>query len=273
MFTSVAREAIDLGRQPFADDEVQFNLFHRILKGAELVALQWAEGDVVHGIAAGNPGHALWLWLHPQIPPVKADQVLDGLCQALCSARIAGISAEPGIARQFAEKYARLAGATSIPVMQMAAYHCPEVTGPTGVEGRMLPANPDHLDLVAEFLVGFVYWGFGQTVSKESQLAGAERLVRSGNLYLWEVQGQVVSMAAVADRSPRHARINSVYTPPEQRGHGYASSLVATLSATLLRSGLVPMLYADLNNPTSNRIYQNIGFRECGEIAEYKFSY
>jgi ribosomal protein S18 acetylase RimI-like enzyme len=78
-------------------------------------------------------------------------------------------------------------------------------------------------------------------------------------------------MAAWAGRTGRVARVNYVYTPPERRGHGYASACVATLTQQLLDEG-VPRccLYTDLSNPTSNKIYQAIGYRPVCDAAEYR---
>jgi predicted GNAT family acetyltransferase len=63
-----------------------------------------------------------------------------------------------------------------------------------------------------------------------------------------------------------------VYTPPEHRSRGYASSLVATLSAERLASGRrYCYLYTDLANPVSNRTYERIGYRRTCESAEIDF--
>ena len=40
----------------------------------------------------------------------------------------------------------------------------------------------------------------------------------------------------------------------------------------LLRRGIDPcMLFTDLANPTSNGIYQAIGYRAVGDVVEYQF--
>ncbi len=68
-------------------------------------------------------------------------------------------------------------------------------------------------------------------------------------------------------------RIGPVYTPPEQRGHGYASALVAGVSQWLLDAGnQFCFLFTDLRNPTSNHIYQVIGYQPVGDFTEYSFS-
>jgi hypothetical protein len=66
--------------------------------------------------------------------------------------------------------------------------------------------------------------------------------------------------------------VGPVYTPPERRGRGYATSLVAQISQQLLASGRqFCTLFTDLANPTSNSIYQKIGYRPVGDYTVYRF--
>lgn len=73
--------------------------------------------------------------------------------------------------------------------------------------------------------------------------------------------------------TPNGMAIGPVYTPPEHRRHGYATSLVAQQTQWLLDEGKkCCFLYTDLHNPTSNSIYQRIGYRQVAESSEYHFS-
>ena len=56
------------------------------------------------------------------------------------------------------------------------------------------------------------------------------------------------------------ARIGPVYTPPEQRRKGYAGAAVAQVSQLFLDAGARVCLYTDQANPTSNGIYQALGY-------------
>jgi predicted GNAT family acetyltransferase len=80
-------------------------------------------------------------------------------------------------------------------------------------------------------------------------------------------------MAAWAGPTPNGVRINMVYTPPQLRGRGYASNAVAGLTRHLLVSGRkFVFLYTDLDNPTSNKIYRQLGYEPVVEISEVDFS-
>ena len=88
---------------------------------------------------------------------------------------------------------------------------------------------------------------------------------------LWE-NGEVVSLAGYGGQTPNGIRIGPVYTPPARRGRGYASALVAALSAERLAAGnRFCFLYTDLANPTSNAIYRRIGYEQVCESAEIEF--
>src|SRR5581483_201888 len=88
-------------------------------------------------------------------------------------------------------------------------------------------------------------------------------LVRRRSFGVWEVDGEVVSMCGYGGPTPNGIRIGPVYTPPEHRGHGYASALTAEVSQHQLDAGRTfCFLYTDATNPTSNAIYERIGYRK-----------
>jgi len=79
-------------------------------------------------------------------------------------------------------------------------------------------------------------------------------------------------MAGASISSPRIARVGPVYTPPEHRRRGYATSLVAAWTAQLLGRGIHRCaLFTDLANPTSNSIYQTVGYRPVADAVEIDF--
>jgi len=95
--------------------------------------------------------------------------------------------------------------------------------------------------------------------------------VATGDIFLWD-DGRPVSVAARNRPTPHGISVGYVYTPPELRGRGYATSCVAALSQHLLDSGYeFCTLFTDLANPTSNDIYQQIGYRPICDYDEYVF--
>jgi predicted GNAT family acetyltransferase len=81
-----------------------------------------------------------------------------------------------------------------------------------------------------------------------------------------------VSWAGAGGRTPHGTRIGPVYTPPEHRRRGYAGALVAATSQAQLDEGLeFCFLFTDLANPTSNHVYQAIGYEPVTDIDVYVF--
>jgi predicted GNAT family acetyltransferase len=86
-------------------------------------------------------------------------------------------------------------------------------------------------------------------------------MIDKGNLVAWEVKGEMVSMAASTRPTPNNITISYVYTPNSERKKGYASDCVSAFTQILLDRGYkTTSLYTDLSNPTSNKIYTQIGY-------------
>ena len=100
-----------------------------------------------------------------------------------------------------------------------------------------------------------------------------EQSLDSGNLYLWEVEDEICGMVNIAHRSEKYARINNVYISIEHRKRGYASAMVSEICLMLIKEGLIPMLYADITNDDSNKVYKTIGFVKKGRIDNLIFEY
>ena len=96
--------------------------------------------------------------------------------------------------------------------------------------------------------------------------------IKAGQLFLWEDASGPKAMAAFIRETPKSYNISWVYTPEEHRGHGYASALTAHASQRALDSGKVfCSLHTDLANPTSNKIYTEIGYRPYCDVHNVGF--
>src|SRR5262249_28425730 len=102
----------------------------------------------------------------------------------------------------------------------------------------------------------------------ESRLGGDGR----GGFELWEDAGEVVSLSGWGGPTPNGIRIGPGYTPPRLRGRGYATCPVEQLAQSLLDGGRrFCFLFTDLANPTSNAIYERIGYIKVCESAMVAF--
>ncbi|WP_152597367.1 GNAT family N-acetyltransferase [Neobacillus niacini] len=100
-----------------------------------------------------------------------------------------------------------------------------------------------------------------QPLSLEEADKRAKELIIKGNFVGWEINGELVSMAYATRPTQNNITISYVYTPIGERKKGYASDCVSALTQSLLERGYkTTSLYTDLSNPTSNRIYIQIGY-------------
>ncbi|WP_454195508.1 GNAT family N-acetyltransferase [Nocardia sp. Marseille-Q1738] len=101
--------------------------------------------------------------------------------------------------------------------------------------------------------------------------AAIRRRIVAGRWWLWERDGEPVSLAAHQIPIQGWSRIGPVYTPPAARGHGYASAVTAHVAKLLRAEGLDVCLFADTANATATRIYRTIGFHPTHDFAHYVF--
>jgi predicted GNAT family acetyltransferase len=141
----------------------------------------------------------------------------------------------------------------------------------SGVSGAMREAVPEDRELLIEWWQAFADEALGDSAVESAADAVDHRLsAREAGAVIWE-DGEPVSSAAFGGPTPNGIRIGPVYTPPEHRRHGYASAVTAGLSSRLLESRRFCFLYTDLANPTSNKIYEQIGYRRVCEAASIAF--
>jgi len=176
----------------------------------------------------------------------------------------------PPLAKEFAATWANVSGMTYREGMRQRLYELRKVISPPATPGRLRLATENELELVAQWAFAFqneALSGGNLTEAREM----VQNRINDQDIYLWEDE-QPVSMAARSRPTTHGICISLVYTPPEFRGRGYATNCVAHLSQLLLDSGRkFCVLFTDLANPTSNHIYQNIGYAPLCDFTEYVF--
>ncbi len=157
--------------------------------------------------------------------------------------------------------------------MHMRVYELREVNQKVIGAGHLRLAGEDDLEFLIEGVGEFMKdaaLDAAPDLEKCTELA--RRRLADQSVFLWEYQGKVVSMAAKSRPTRHGVTVNLVYTPKKLRGRGYATSCVASLSQKLLDGGYeFCSLFTDLANPTSNSIYQKIGYRSLGDFDGYYF--
>jgi uncharacterized protein len=184
-----------------------------------------------------------------------------------------GISGLRATARTIAADWTRRTGGTARTRTAMAIHSLATVVDPPRPgPGRLVTATASDRDLALAWWTAFVAETDGIDAGPEARAATVDFRLGQGHLFLWEDEGRPVSTVAINPPVAGVIRIGPVYTPPDKRGRGYASSAVAAVSRRGLDGGAHScMLYTDLANPTSNKIYADVGYRRIAEWEERVF--
>jgi uncharacterized protein len=185
--------------------------------------------------------------------------------------RLSGVNAPVPVSRLFAEQWQQQSGQAARLVVQERAYQLETVIPAANAPGTFRPVSEADRDLLMRWMAEFAaealpHEQFDTTAWVERYFTAPSR-----GGYLWE-DGAPVTWAGYGNPTAHGIRIGPVYTPPEYRGHGYASACVAALSQFLLDSGRTfCFLFTDLANPTANHIYQAIGYHPVNDVDVYEF--
>lgn len=244
-----------------------------------------AEHGLMIGVALDcdpAPPSAYWAIVHDDDGAVIAAAlrtteklILSRMLRAGAAARIAesamrerpdipGVLGPPDAVHEFAER----AGGVWHDGLAHRIYECRDVRAPSNVVGACRLARRSDRDTIVRWMQAFTIEAIGKPLATETAMRRTNAQHAAGALYVWEVDGEIVSTAAAVAPTPHAIRVSGVYTPPEQRGHGYASALTAAVTSRQLETGCeLVFLYTDLANPISNRIYQRIGYVPVADVA------
>ncbi|MEH0931356.1 GNAT family N-acetyltransferase [Micromonospora sp. CPCC 205558] len=150
-----------------------------------------------------------------------------------------------------------------------------ELVMPSPVPGRLVVATEDDVELATEWFAAFA--GDADEQAGRPRDASAHdvpdrtdmlRRLHAGRLWFWvDGTGEPVHLTGANPPSFGVARVGPVYTPPAQRGRGWASNAVAEVSRRIQAEGTRVCLYTDQANPTSNKIYAALGYRPVVDMA------
>ncbi len=201
----------------------------------------------------------------------------DALVELVATVRGDSV-AVPGVtgflpeAREFATRWVEATGADARPVMSMRMYATSAVTPVPPADGAMRVAGESDRALLTEWSHAFARETGLREGPAEIARSVDSRVGADPGIVVWESGGAPVTLAGATVSSPGIARVGPVYTPPEHRRHGYATSLVAAWTTELLRRGVRrSVLFTDLANPTSNSIYQAVGYEPIADAAMIDF--
>lgn len=193
---------------------------------------------------------------------------------------VGGVNGALPAARLFAEEYARLSGGAAHVHEHLRLFELGELSMPPAPAGRLRAAAREDAARCLEWFRDFEAaaaeqagrtgtHGIGESFTLDDML---ER-IEAGVIWLWEDDAGVpVHLTGANVPANGVTRIGPVYTPKELRGRGYAGRAVAEVSRGYLEQGVRCCLFTDQANPTSNRIYQALGYRPVVDMVNMLLS-
>lgn len=231
-----------------------------------------SDADGIRLIALMTPPHNIALYATDNI---ISSEVIRCLVDGLKDHDIPGVTTEKSLAECFAKEYTTVKGLNFKTTMSQRIYELKAVSPDIKQFGvvRLLNEKDMHF---------FPYWAeafnaaniYGNTQMSIPQDANSYHYrLSTKKQYVLEDNGIPVSMAGYTKETQTAICVSFVYTPTYYRGKGYASSCVAQVSQIALDKGFTKcVLYTDLLNPTSNSIYQKIGYTPICNSLMLKFN-
>jgi GNAT superfamily N-acetyltransferase len=223
------------------------------------------DGSTVVGVALRTPPHNLVL----ARPRSKAG--LAALASGIVDDLPGVVGALPEV-DTFASAWSAKSDRRMRKVRGQGIFQLDRVIPVTDVPGRIRDAGASDRALLLDWWKAFSAEALGEDAVRDPPERAIDHRLATDDagLVLWDDDGPV-SFAAFGNPTPNGIRIGPVYTPPVNRRRGYASALSAALSERLLEGRGFCFLFTDLANPTSNKIYEQIGYRRVCEAAEIAF--
>jgi len=183
---------------------------------------------------------------------------------------VPGVIGPVDLSEAFTRVWEQKTGDNSTVGMYQRVYELRHVRLPEMPPGHFRTAGLEDLQIIATWFRAFEKEALSET--HDLNVERAQQFIEKGKSFVWERDGKPVSMALKTRPMAHSITVSGVYTPPENRRQGYATALVARLSQHLLELGFDFInLFTDLENPTSNAIYQKIGYHPICDFRMYKF--
>ena len=187
---------------------------------------------------------------------------------------VTGVNGALPAARLVAEETARLAGGEVRVHEHLRLFELGELVVPPSPPGRLRLATPDDLELALDWFRAFAVAAAEQAGRSDAHampdFTAADMLERIEQrvIWLWEDErGERVHLTGANPPANGVARVGPVYTPIAHRGRGYASAAVAEISRQYVERGVRCCLFTDQANPTSNKIYQALGYEPVVDMV------
>lgn len=270
---------------------MQHEVIHNTLIGVAQRGVEngtLTENDYFATVTSDNDGEVIAVAMctppfQLQLSEVTSSEALDALMDdimAFYGESLTGVAGKRENAEYFAQQWQEKTGMTYAEKMGQGIYKLTTVILPRPVNGYYRTMDVNDRELFMRWHVGFDRdTGLNQLTDEIAKQVADNYLDDNPKRTVWvwldEIDGEEtpVAMTGSGRHTPNGSSVSLVYTPPELRGRGYASNLVAKVSQQILDNGKqFCFLFTDLANPTSNKIYQAIGYEHVADIMLYDFT-
>jgi RimJ/RimL family protein N-acetyltransferase len=139
---------------------------------------------------------------------------------------------------------------------------------PPGVPGRARRVMPSDVPVFAEWLAAYMREALPDDPPLDRSWPA--QWAADGSYLFWETEGRPVAMAGIYWRTRNGKAITGVYTPPAERGKGYAAAATASLARSILTEGCDRVfLMTRVGNAPALRCYARIGFQPVADFVHY----
>jgi hypothetical protein len=241
---------------------------HAYGDASPLMALVRDESGEIGASALMTPPFALVVQSEPLNRPA-----LEALADTLIAGgwRLPGVNGISEVSDCFAEIWQEKTGQLARRIVSTRAYELQQVLPIDYPAGKMKIAEESDAQIAADMhnaMIEEVILGPRRLATEESEMEN----IRLKRTFFWVDGGEVVSLTIATRPQIKSICVGGVYTPPCRRRKGYARALVAEVSKELLSRGYeLTNLFTDLSNSTSNKIYQEVGYRPVCDYHQYEF--
>ncbi|HTJ37299.1 MAG TPA: GNAT family N-acetyltransferase [Dactylosporangium sp.] len=212
----------------------------------------------------------------PFLLPMPGDAAVE-LARALHERgeAVAAVNGALPAVELFAAETARLRGGSVRVARHTRLHELGDLVAPAPAPGALRVATEDDFDLAEAWFAAFM--GDADEQAGRPRGANADEMpsrdallgrLRAGGLWFWvDEDAHPVHMTGDTPPSFGVARIGPVYTPPQQRGRGWASNAVFEVSQRILAQGARACLFTDQENPLSNKVYAALGYRPVVDMV------
>lgn len=275
--TTDVAEFLDATGEELRRERARNTVLLTVAEGVRQAGWPADRGPVLSGWIRGDDGIAGIFMRTPPYPALLTTMpgwAAAELARELAARRaeLAGVNADVATAGSFTQEWQRLTGAADEVDMRLRLFRLGTLSTPAPApDGGPRVAREQDAGLLAGWFGEFAN-EVGETSGSDPARAVNDRLSYRG-LTLWETaDGEPVSMAGLSREVAGMVRVAPVYTPPRHRAKGYAGAVTAEVSSQALRAGADEvLLFTDLANPTSNALYQRIGYRPVEDRVQIRF--